>query len=115
MWAVDKEVKKVGAIPDGDEPGKLRIRICEKVPVAFRGQVLTLGLYGNRGNILLCTHPRRIVGEFALEADDQTRNCFCICRRTCSEFHLRPNETEISHRRISWQDCWRSFHQGPLA
>jgi len=35
MSALDKEVKKVGAISDGDEAGKLRIRVSEKVPVAF--------------------------------------------------------------------------------
>ena len=77
------------AIPDGDEPGKLRIRISEKVPVAFGGQVFALGLYGYSGKKFVSTRTGRIIGEFALEAGDQTRNCFCICRRTCSEFHGR--------------------------
>jgi hypothetical protein len=35
MRALYKEVKKVGAISDGDEPGKLRIRVSDKVSVAF--------------------------------------------------------------------------------
>jgi hypothetical protein len=35
MCAFDEEVKKVGAISDGDEPGKLRIRVGDKVSVAF--------------------------------------------------------------------------------
>jgi hypothetical protein len=82
----------VGAISDGDEPGKLRIRVGEKVSVAFSGQVIALGVYGHGGKIPFTTRTRRIVGEFALEASDQARNCFCISRRTCSEFHVRPNE-----------------------
>jgi hypothetical protein len=28
---------------------------------------------------------------------------------------IAPNEIEISHGRVSWQDCWRSLDQGPLA
>jgi hypothetical protein len=34
MCALDEEVKKVGAISDGDEADKLRARVSEKVPVA---------------------------------------------------------------------------------
>jgi hypothetical protein len=78
MRAIDKEVKKVGAITDGDEAGKLTTRVSEKVSVASRGQVLALGLFGHGGKIFLSTRTRRIVGEFALEASDQGRDCFCI-------------------------------------
>jgi hypothetical protein len=28
---------------------------------------------------------------------------------------MRPNETEISHGRVSWQTRWTHFEMGPLA
>jgi len=88
----------VGTISDSDQPDKLRIQVSEKVPVAFRGQIPALGLCGHGGKILFSAPTRRIVGEFALEASYQACNCFCICRRTCSEFHARPNENKLSDR-----------------
>src|SRR5262245_38028930 len=94
MSARDKEVKKMRAVSDGDDPGKLRIRVSEKGPVAFRAKVLALGLHGNGGKKFVSPRTRRIIGEFALEAGDQTRDRFCILWQTCSKFHVMPNETQ---------------------
>jgi hypothetical protein len=63
-------MKKMRAVPDSNDPGKLRIRVSEKVLVAFRAKVLALGLHGNGGKVLLGTCTRRIVNELALKGSD---------------------------------------------
>jgi hypothetical protein len=59
-------------------------------PAQTPGTWTATGSMNTRGKELFSTRTRRVVGEFALEASDQVRNCFRIYRRTCSKFHVRP-------------------------
>jgi hypothetical protein len=63
-----------------------------------------------------CCHPNRFRVELMLIESFEIGRLDFPNRDTLKSTHcFLPNETEISHGRVSWQTHWTNFYLAPLA